>query len=161
MDAIQPAQSAVPRAGLPTPPSPSSLPGWAEPMAPGWLTPEQAREVERLKQRDAEVRRHEQAHRAAGGPYVRAARYQYRVGPDGRRYAVSGEVEMDVAEVPDSPEGTIRKMQIVARAALAVADISPADRRVAAQARAIEALARRELHARALKAAASPVDVTT
>jgi hypothetical protein len=111
----------------------------------GELTEEEQREVQQLKQRDTEVRRHEQAHLAAGGQYVRGgANFSYTTGPDGRRYASGGEVSIDVSG-EGTPEATIRKMQIVRRAALAPAQPSPQDRQVAAQASQQEAAARQEL----------------
>ncbi len=53
------------------------------------LTEEEKAEVADLKRRDAEIRRHEQAHANAGGPYAGAPSYTYARGPDGRSYAVS------------------------------------------------------------------------
>ena len=49
------------------------------------LTDDQRKEVDRLKERDREVRAHEQAHVAAGGQYVRGGiQFEYQTGPDGR-----------------------------------------------------------------------------
>ena len=109
------------------------------------LTEEQERVVRELKQRDAEVKTHEQAHKTVGGPYAGAIRYEYTTGPDGRKYAVGGEVPIDVSPEKD-PEATIRKMEVVKRAALAPAEPSPADRQVAAQADAQKAQAQAELN---------------
>lgn len=110
------------------------------------LTPEEKQQVRELKKRDAEVRRHEQAHKAAAGRHaVGGAQYQYVIGPDGRRYAVSGEVKIDTSEVPNDPEATIRKARTIRRAALAPMDPSPQDRRLAAEASRMEARARQEL----------------
>jgi len=110
------------------------------------LTPEEEQEVRELKKRDAEVRRHELAHKAAAGRHaVGGAQYQYVIGPDGRRYAVSGEVKIDTSEVPNDPEATIRKARTIRRAALAPMDPSPQDRRLAAEASRMEARARQEL----------------
>ncbi len=109
------------------------------------LSRQELAELQRLQQRDRQVRAHEQAHKAAGGRYVRGgARYQYRTGPDGRHYAVGGEVSIDTSEA-SSPEATIRKAQAVKRAALAPAQPSPQDRQVAAQAAQMEQQARAEL----------------
>jgi len=109
------------------------------------LSPEEQRKVDELKKRDAEVKAHERAHLAAGGPYISGgAQYEYERGPDNRNYAVSGEVSIDVSP-ENTPEATIRKMQVVKRAALAPSDPSPQDRSVAAQATQIEAQARIEL----------------
>ena len=109
------------------------------------LTPEEVEQVRLLEREDQRIRRHEQAHVAAGGPHVLGGpTYQYTTGPDGRRYAVSGQVQIDLSEEPQ-PEQTIAKMQVVRRAALAPADPSAQDRRVAAEASQREAQARVEL----------------
>ncbi|MEO9899833.1 putative metalloprotease CJM1_0395 family protein [Nisaea sp.] len=101
---------------------------------PDGLTEEEQEVVDELKQRDAEVRRHEQAHKAVGGQYAGAISYTYQSGPDGRRYAVGGEVPIETGPVAGDPEATIRKLEQVRRAALAPAEPSAADQAVAAQA---------------------------
>lgn len=112
-------------------------------------TSSEYRELQELKQRDREVRQHEQAHVAAGGGHIRSGpNYQYQTGPDGRRYAVGGEVQIDTSAVPDDPEATIRKMQVVRNAANAPAEPSAQDRAVAAEATRTEAQARNELRER-------------
>ncbi|MEA3348394.1 MAG: putative metalloprotease CJM1_0395 family protein [Pseudomonadota bacterium] len=109
------------------------------------LSADEQRQVDQLKRRDAEVKAHERAHIAAGGPYVSGgASYEYERGPDNQNYAVGGEVSIDVS-AENTPEATIRKMQIVKRAALAPRDPSGQDRSVAAQAVQTEARARIEL----------------
>ncbi len=108
------------------------------------LAPEEKQEVNNLKKRDAEVKAHEQAHMASGGGIVQGgASYEYQTGPDGRMYAVGGEVQIDLSS-ERTPEATISKMQQVRRAALAPAQPSGTDRAVAAQASQIEAQARME-----------------
>jgi hypothetical protein len=103
--------------------------------------------VRELKQRDREVKSHEQAHLATAGQYARGgASYTYQQGPDGRRYAVGGEVPIDVGK-EKTPEETIQKMRTVRSAALAPASPSPADRSIAATASANEAQARQEMQA--------------
>ncbi|WP_414705263.1 putative metalloprotease CJM1_0395 family protein [Pseudomonas sp.] len=102
-------------------------------------------EIAELVSRDAEVRTHEQAHAAVGGVYAGAPTYTFTRGPDGKRYAVGGEVSIDVSAVPNDPEATLRKMEIVLRAALAPAEPSAQDLRVAAQAQAQMTQARVEL----------------
>lgn len=110
------------------------------------LTDEQKREVEELKKTDREVRAHEAAHKAAAGAYARGvARFDTVVGPDGRSYAIGGEVSIDTSPVSGDPEATVQKMEQVARAALAPADPSGQDRAVAAQARKAAAEARGEI----------------
>ncbi|WP_323795759.1 putative metalloprotease CJM1_0395 family protein [Nisaea sp.] len=98
------------------------------------LTEEEQETVDDLKQRDAEVRRHEQAHKAAGGQYAGSISYTYQAGPDGRRYAVGGEVPIETSPVAGDPDATIRKLQQVRNAALAPAEPSAADQAIAAQA---------------------------
>lgn len=110
------------------------------------LTDEEKKEVEELKKRDMEVRSHEQAHVAAGGAYVRGGpSFSYQTGPDGNKYAVGGEVSIDTSSVSGDPEATIRKMQVVRKAALAPASPSSTDRSVAAAASQKMNAARMEL----------------
>ncbi|WP_051822592.1 putative metalloprotease CJM1_0395 family protein [Desulfonatronum thiodismutans] len=109
------------------------------------LSSEDRQVLEQLRQRDAEVRAHEQAHVAAGGQYVTAgASYTYETGPDGRQYAVAGEVSIDTSPVPGNPEQTEQKAQTIRRAALAPASPSPQDVKVATSAAQMEAEARME-----------------
>lgn len=104
--------------------------------------------ITQLQARDTEVRRHEAAHIAAGNGYIiGGALYTYQVGPDGRHYAVGGEVGIDSSSIPGKPEETIRKMRIVRAAALAPAQPSAADFAVAAAAAQAEAAALAELAA--------------
>lgn len=121
--------------------------------SPDDLTPEQEKQVQELKQRDQEVRAHEQAHATVGGSYASAPSYEYTVGPDGKRYAIGGEVQIDASPVRDNPEATIRKMEIVIRAALAPAEPSPQDLAVARSAQQTRMQAQRELNARSLEEA--------
>lgn len=100
----------------------------------GQQSASEQRKLDELKKRDAEVRAHEQAHVNAGGDLAASPSYEFELGPDGRQYAVGGEVNIDLAMVPGDPQATIIKMQKVKAAALAPADPSSADRRVAAEA---------------------------
>ncbi len=109
------------------------------------LSSGEAAELRELKQRDAQVRAHENAHLRTLGPYrTGGASFQFETGADGRRYAISGEVPVDVS-AERTPEETIRKAQTVRRAALAPADPSSADRGVAADAAKLEREARAEI----------------
>jgi SprA-related family. len=108
------------------------------------LNEEEKAEVKELKARDQEVRTHEQAHiSASGGLSMGGASYERQRGPDGRMYAVGGEVQIDTSE-GTSPEDTISKAQQIRRAALAPAEPSGQDRQVAARAAQMEADARQE-----------------
>jgi hypothetical protein len=100
--------------------------------------------VEKLKRIEARVIAHEMAHKVVGGQYAGSVRYEYTRGPDGRLYITGGEVSIDVSEEP-TPEETIKKMEIVRRAALAPADPSPQDLAVAQTATIKEMKARLEL----------------
>ena len=110
------------------------------------LSEDEKREVAELKARDREVRAHEQAHMAAGGPYAGAASYETVRGPDGRQYAVGGEVQIDASPAGD-PRQTIAKMDVIIRAAMAPADPSPQDRQVAQAAYRARQQAQSELRA--------------
>jgi hypothetical protein len=105
-----------------------------------------------LKQRDLEVRTHEKAHAAAGGQHASAPQFEFKAGPDGRQYATDGEVSIDISEGA-TPEETIRKMQQVKAAALAPAEPSPQDLRVAAEASQKSVEARNEIAQTAAKQA--------
>lgn len=110
------------------------------------LSEDEQAQVARLKQRDQEVRTHEQAHLAAAGPHARGgATYEYQSGPDGQRYAIGGEVQIDTSPVEGDPAATIRKAQQVRAAALAPAEPSAQDRAVAGAASKMEAEAVKEL----------------
>lgn len=114
---------------------------------PGALTEEEEAVVRDLANTDREVRRHEQTHAAAGGAHAGAPSYQYQQGPDGKRYAVNGEVSIDTSPVQGDPKATIAKMRQVKAAANAPAQPSGQDRSVSAAASAIAAQAEAELRA--------------
>ncbi|MEM8834515.1 MAG: putative metalloprotease CJM1_0395 family protein [Planctomycetota bacterium] len=110
------------------------------------LSEEEQRQVEELKARDQEVRTHEQAHVAAAGSLFRGGPfYSYQTGPDGKRYAVGGSVNIDTSPVDGDPQATIQKAQQIRRAALAPAEPSSTDQQVASKASQMEAEARAEL----------------
>lgn len=111
----------------------------------GTLTPEEEKQLLELKARDREVRIHEQAHLSAAGRYAAGGpSFTYQQGPDGNKYAIGGEVPIDVSKEA-TPEETILKMQIVRQAALSPAEPSSADRQIAAKASMLAAQARQEL----------------
>lgn len=108
------------------------------------LTPEQQAQVQKLKAMDQKVRQHEAAHQAAGAGLTGGAGYQYVRGPDGRQYAVAGEVSINTSPA-GTPEATLAKARQIRAAALAPADPSPQDRAVAAAASLMESQARAEI----------------
>jgi hypothetical protein len=175
-EALRLARGAQPESGPPAAEESDAAPGAAretEPQASGALAPatgdeavgeageagkadgsepevseEEAEEVRELEKRDREVRTHEQAHKSAGGAYAGSIHLDYSTGPNGKRYASSGSVNIDVSPVKGDPEATLRKMQIVQRAATAPADPSGADRQVASRAASTASQARAELAAK-------------
>jgi len=114
-------------------------------------TPQQQQVVAKLSARDAHVRAHEAAHMAAGGSLIRGgATYSFERGPDGKSYAVGGEVSIDTSPVSGNPRATITKMETVRAAALAPGDPSAADLSVAGAAAEMEAQALSQLSQQAL-----------
>lgn len=118
-------------------------------LDPRTLTEEQLQQVREMQKRDREVRVHESAHLAVASAYARGAvQYTYAYGPDGKRYAVGGEVNIDTAPVPNDPEATLRKARALRNAALAPAEPSDQDRSVAVAAMNMAAQAQAEILAK-------------
>ena len=106
---------------------------------------ERDRVISELKQRDQEVRSHEAAHASVGGSVTGSPNFSYAQGPDGKRYAVEGEVSVDLSLVNGDPRATIAKMQKVHAAALAPVHPSIQDTRVASTATQLILQAQSEL----------------
>jgi len=97
-------------------------------------TPEEMMKIMELSSIDTKVRAHEAAHIAAGSGIVTGgANFSYTRGPDGKLYATGGEVPISTAE-GKTPEETIQKARQIQAAAMAPADPSPQDYKVAATA---------------------------
>ncbi|WP_144160084.1 putative metalloprotease CJM1_0395 family protein [Shewanella algae] len=114
------------------------------------------REIDSLMKRDTQVRSHEQAHAAVGGIHAGQPAFEFEKGPDGKRYAVEGEVQIDVSVVNGDPLATMAKMKQVYAAAMAPVDPSMADIRVAAEAMRKYNQAREESGTQRLAAAPKP-----
>jgi hypothetical protein len=108
-------------------------------------TEQERQEIAELAARDREVRTHERAHSSVGGQFAGAPSYTFKRGPDGVNYAVGGEVSISIPAGGGDPEQTLRALEQVRRAALAPADPSGQDRRVAASASAQMVEARAEI----------------
>lgn len=108
-----------------------------EGAAPGGqnLDEEEKQQIEELKRRDREVKAHEQAHIAASAGLAGAPSYDYQTGPDGKRYAIGGNVSLRSSGSSD-PATALRDAETIKRAATAPADPSSTDRAVAARASA-------------------------
>ncbi|XAK02316.1 putative metalloprotease CJM1_0395 family protein [Campylobacter coli] len=107
------------------------------------LTLQQVQQLRELQSIDRNVKAHEAAHQAAGGGLAGAASFSYTRGPDNQMYAVAGEVPIRMQE-GRTPEETIANARQVAAAAMAPADPSPQDYKVAANAAKMEFDARAE-----------------
>ncbi len=102
--------------------------------------------INQLKARDSEVKQHEMAHLSAAGGYSTGGMsFIYQMGPDGRKYAVGGEVGIDISSVAGDPQATLQKAMVVYGAALAPADPSAQDHKVASAATQMMAQARAEI----------------
>ena len=97
--------------------------------------PEVKAEIKELELTEKEVIVHEQAHKAVGGSVTGPITYTHTEGPDGKRYINGGEVSINIKE-GSTPEETLEILEKVKAAALAPAEPSPQDLRVAASATA-------------------------
>ena len=100
---------------------------------------------------------------AAGGYAAGGPSYTTQQGPDGRSYAIGGEVPIDMS-AERTPEATLRKAQTIRAAAMAPADPSGADKAIAAAASQMAQAAQAQmaeeaaLAAEEMSAAAEPED---
>jgi len=108
------------------------------------LSPDEERLVNDLQARDTEVKAHEAAHQAAGGGMTGAASYTYQQGPDGKMYAIGGEVSISM-QAGSTPQETIANARKIAAAAMAPANPSGQDNAVASSAKVMEMKAQQQL----------------
>ncbi|MCB1201434.1 MAG: hypothetical protein KDK41_12375 [Leptospiraceae bacterium] len=114
----------------------------ARSSAPEQLTPGEEDLRNRLKNRDQEVKAHELAHLTmAKDLAVSGPKYNYQIGPDGKAYAVGGEVTLALKPSHDAAS-TIEDARRLRAAALAVKNPSVADLAAAGVADQIEQEAR-------------------
>jgi len=113
-------------------------------VGPKKLKPADEKLVNQLAQIDRKVRAHEAAHQAAAGSLGGAVSFTYETGPDGKSYAIGGEVPILISP-GRTPDETIARAEQVRAAALAPADPSPQDLAVAAVASQMEAQARQQM----------------
>jgi hypothetical protein len=98
------------------------------------LSEEEQKTVEELKKVNDNVEKHEDAHQAVAGDLFKGKSITYKSGPDGKQYAVAGEVQIDTTAESDDPQATMQKMERVRSAALAPSDPSAQDQKVASEA---------------------------
>jgi len=108
------------------------------------LSQDEKRLVKDLASRDTEVKAHEAAHQGAGGGLTGAASYTYQQGPDGKMYAIGGEVSISTPS-GSTPEEKLKNARTLAAAALAAGNPSPQDFSVASSARTMEMQALQEI----------------
>ena len=90
-----------------------------------------ARVLEKFKNKDAEIRTHEQVH-ASIGHTTAPISYSYQQGPDGKMYAIGGSVRMDTS-IPDDPKAAVFKLDMLQKAASGPTHMSNADGAIASQ----------------------------
>jgi len=109
-----------------------------------YLNEDEKRLLTDLQARDTEVRAHEAAHQAAGGGMTGGASFSYQKGPDGKMYAIGGEVSIST-KGGSTPEETIANARQVQAAAMAPANPSGQDFAVATSAKMMEIKAEQDL----------------
>ncbi len=87
------------------------------------------RVLEKFKQRDSEVKTHEQAH-ASNANTTAPISYNYQVGPDGKLYATGGHVRLDTSIPKDEKEASF-KLDQLQKAASSNSELSSADAQIA------------------------------
>lgn len=83
------------------------------------------RVLEKFKSKDQDVRSHEQIH-ATIGHTTTPISYTYQEGPDGKMYAVGGNVRLDTS-IPQDPKAASYKLDQIKKAAAGPMDSSGAD----------------------------------
>ncbi|MFW5807954.1 MAG: putative metalloprotease CJM1_0395 family protein [Spirochaetota bacterium] len=98
--------------------------------------------VRQLKERDTEVRAHEASHAAGNGILtIGTPRFTYQIGPDGKAYAIGGQVTLATMPARD-PQAAEQNAKNLKDAALSVSDPSVQDLAAAASADAMISEAR-------------------
>jgi len=111
---------------------------------PQELSEDEKRLVKDLQARDSEVKAHESAHQAAGGGNTGPASFSYQQGPDGKMYAIGGEVSISI-KGGSTPQEQIANARAIIAAAMAPANPSSQDFAVANSAKMMEMKAEQKL----------------
>jgi hypothetical protein len=111
---------------------------------PEKLSQDEKRLLDDLKARDAEVKTHEAAHQSSAGGLAGAASYTYQQGPDGKMYAIGGEVSISTGGA-STPEEAIANAKKIESSAMAASSPSSQDFSVASSARMMEMKAKQQL----------------
>ncbi|MEO1938757.1 MAG: putative metalloprotease CJM1_0395 family protein [Sulfurimonas sp.] len=115
-----------------------------EKQNPQELSEDEKRLVKELQARDSEVKAHEAAHQAAGGGNTGPASFSYQQGPDGKMYAIGGEVSISI-KGGATPQEQIANARAIITAAMAPANPSSQDFAVANSAKMMEMKAQQKL----------------
>jgi|GEM_PF-1114383 len=102
------------------------------------LSESEKKALDELKKRDKEVKNHEAAH--TGNPELQTIgtpSYSYVLGPDGKMYAVGGEVTISTGRISD-PQDALRKAAALKKASLSSDNPSSADLAAASSASQME-----------------------
>ena len=94
---------------------------------PDDLTAAERAAVDRLRQRDSQVKQEEKAHAAAAGASAGPISYTYQMGPDGRQYAVGGSVSVRMSNPSGDPAKLAEAAARLSTAANAAHNPSSAD----------------------------------
>lgn len=110
-----------------------------KPAAVKMGSPDSETEVRQMDDKSRKITNHENKHAAIlrdSGTGVADAKPQLtqKQGPDGRQYAVAGEVNTDLRPVPGNPKATEHKAEAVYRSAIGDTDRSESDNQAARQA---------------------------
>ena len=108
------------------------------------LSAAQQRQLQALQSRDIAVKAHEMAHAAAAAGLSGVPTYTYQTGPNGERFAIGGQVNIDMSP-GRTPEETLTKASRILAAATAPSDPSSADNSVAMQASRMASIARSQI----------------
>jgi len=95
------------------------------------LSTEEQKQLSELKQRDASVRQEEETHARILGKHAGLISYEYVTGPDGRKYAVAGSVQVNAKIDSNDPEEARKVYRQIQAAATGVQRPSQQDRSVA------------------------------
>lgn len=129
----------------------------ARPAAVKMGSPDSESETQQMDHRSRKIVNHENKHSAVLRDSSYSAddakpRFVEQQGPDGRKYAVGGEVNTDLRPIPGNPDATEKKAESVYRSAIGDSDRSESDNEAARRAMFAAQEARR---AKAMKRAES------
>ena len=89
------------------------------------------RVLDKFKKTDADIKSHEQIH-ASIGQTTSPISYNYQEGPDGKMYAIGGQVRLDTS-IPSDPKAAAFKLDMIEKAAAGPMNSSGADSSIVSQ----------------------------